>query len=135
MSANVIFFSLLFRHRLQTADGHESPSNEVAATLFVQLRPVAIFATWRKALGTSAIGQTLECTVNPTKAKSLFNNLNVWNAVGAWNLCAICRNPTFLSYLVIVNEPLTQFGTVGVFQQISDLHKSIAYNFGKNSDF
>ena len=125
--AKVIFFLLLFWHCLQTAVGHKSACNEVATALFVQLRPMAILATWRKSLGTSAVGQTLERTVDPTEAKSLFNHLNVWNAVGAWILGAICRNPTFLNGLVVVYEPLAQFGTGGVFQQISDLHKSIAY--------
>jgi hypothetical protein len=120
-------FSLLLGHRLQAAVGHKSTSNEVAATLFVQLSPVTIFATWRKALGTSAIGQTLERTVDPTEAKSLFNHFDVWNAIGAWNLGAICRNPAFLNGRMVVDEPLAQFGTGGVFQQISDLHKSIAY--------
>jgi hypothetical protein len=122
-------------HRLQAAVGHKSAGNEVATALSVQLRPVAILAARRKSLGTSAIGQTLKRTINPTKAKSFFNHLNIWNAVGAWNLGAICRNPTFLNGRMVVDEPLAQFGTGGVFQQISDLHKFIAYNFSKNSDF
>ncbi len=133
--AKVIFFLLLFWHRLQAAVGHKSTSNEVATALFVQLRPMAILAAWRKPLGTSAVGQTLERTVDPTEAKSLFNHFDVWNAIGAWILGAICRNPTFLNGRMVDDEPLAQFGSCGVFQQISDLHKSIAYNFSKNSDF
>ena len=88
---------------------------------------MAIFVAWRKALGTSAIGQTLERTVNPTEAKRLFNNFNVWNTICTGVLGAIRRNPTILGRLVVVNEPLAQFGSGGVFQKISDLHKSIAY--------
>ena len=120
-------FSLLLGHRLQAAVGHKSTSNEVATALFVQLRPMAILAAWRKSLGTSAVGQTLERTVDPTEAKCLFYHFNVWNTVGAGNFGAICRNPTFLGCLVVVDEPLAQFVPRGVFQQISDLHKSIAY--------
>ena len=112
---------------MQTAVGHKSASNKIATALFVQLRPVAILAARRKSLGASAIGKTLERTVDPTEAKCLFNNFDVWNAVGAWNLGAICRNPAFLGCLVVDDEPLAQFGTGIVFQQISDLHKSIAY--------
>lgn len=133
--AKVIFFLLLFWHRLQTAVSHKSASNEVATALFVQLRPVAILAAWRKSLGASAVGQTLERTVDPTEAKSLFNHFDVWNAVGAWNLGAISRDPAFLGCLMVDDEPLAQFGTSGVFQQISDLHKSIAYNFSKDNVF
>ena len=99
-------FSLLLGHRLQTAVGHKSTGNKIATALFVQLRPMAILAPWRKALGTSAIGKTLERTVDPTEAKCLFNNFDVRNTIGAWNLGAICRNPAFLNGLVVDDEPL-----------------------------
>ena len=95
---------------------------KVATALFVQLRPMAILAAWRKSLGTSAVGQTLEGGVSPAAAETLLYNNEVRQCVGHRFFGPIGGHPAVMRCRVVLLQPLPKLLPVTVFQKNVNLH-------------
>ena len=86
---------------------------ESSATLQVEFGPVASFAPWRQALSQSAIGQTLECGIDPTEAERFFHNFNVGQSEWHGSARPVAYHPAASGSIVVMKEPFAELASEG----------------------
>ena len=101
------------RWRYSSGWGHEAALLEIRASVHVKFRPMTVLAARGEALDEAPVRQPLEGAVNPSEAKCLFHDFDVWYSWPLWAFASISYHPTTFLFVVVLFKPLSKFGSRG----------------------
>ena len=121
ISSGCLFITV---QRLSSRIGHQATGFKVSASFFVQLCPMAAFASGRQPLCQPSIRKPLVGRVNPPEAESFFHYFEIRQRVGLWCFGFVASHPAAFLCEMVLLKPIPQLSPFCKSQQVRYVHSS-----------